>query len=248
MYESLYNVVEKEQADTIYCGFYKYWTKDKIREFRNVDRTTIFEGNALTEYSLDFVGSPTSEKKDWKYEMSVWHSLYSNDIIQKHHIRFRSEREILSEDIVFQELYLPHAKKVVYVSEPYYYYCFNNNGSLTHAKYDSSRYTRMMALFHCLCDLTQANDHNCLRAQRFLIAYMRANASKIVIDHFPYKETIKYLKVLSNQEVWKNVTYPIHTLAFHSFVIAFLQKHSMINSLIAFVKLVQWIKKKKGIR
>lgn len=248
MYEKLYEDIEKYDADTIYSGFYKYWNDQEVREYRNVDRTTIFQNEEVTNLALDFVGLPIGAKKDWKYEMSVWHSLYSNRIIQEHNIRFRSEREILSEDIVFQELYLPYAQKVVYLSEPYYYYCFNNDGSLTHAKYDPSRFTRMMALYQTLCDLTQANDHNCLRAQRFLIAYMRANASKIVIDHFPYKETIKYLKVLSNQEVWKNVTYPIHTLAFHSFVIAFLQKHSMINSLIAFVKLVQWIKKKKGIR
>lgn len=243
MYENLYNEVEKKQADTIYCGFYKYWTKDKIREFRNVDRTTIFEGNVLTEFSLDFVGSPTSEKKDWKYEMSVWHSLYSNDIIQKHHIRFRSEREILSEDIVFQELYLPHAKKVVYVSEPYYYYCFNNNGSLTHAKYNPNRYSRMMALFHCLSDLTRDRDPKCLRAQRFLIAYLRANAYKIIASNFSHEETIKYLKDYSSNSVWCQINYPINTLELHSFAIAYLQKHGMENSLIIFVKLVKWLKK-----
>jgi glycosyltransferase involved in cell wall biosynthesis len=243
MYEQLYDQAEKAQADTIYCGFYKYWSADNVKEFKNVQRTTIFKGDGVIELALDFVGSPVNEKKDWKYEMSVWHSLYSNAIIQKQHIRFRSEREILSEDIVFQELYLPHAMKVVYLSDPYYYYCFNNGGSLTHAKYDSSKYTRMISLYHCLCDLTRDRDPKCLRAQRFLIAYLRANAYKIIASDFSHEETIKYLNDYSSNSVWSQINYPINTLELHSFVIAFLQKHGMENSLIIFVKLVKWLKK-----
>lgn len=243
MYETLYNNAEKENADTIYCGFYNFWNDDKIKEFRNVEKATIFKGDKLVDFSLDFVGSPVNEKKDWKYEMSVWHSLYSNEIIQKHNIRFRSEREILSEDIIFQELYLPHAKKVVYIPESLYYYCFNNTSSLTRAKYDSSKYTRMIALYHCLCDLTRDRDPKCWRAQRFLIAYMRANAYKIVSSVFSHKDTIKYLKDYNSKSVWNQIDYPINTLQLHSYIIAYLQKHGMENCLIIFVKFVKFAKR-----
>lgn len=245
MYEQLYDQAEKAKADTIYCGFYKYWSADNVKEFKNVQKTTIFEGNAVTKLAIDFVSSPVNEKKDWKYEMSVWHSIYSNDIIKKHHIRFRSEREILSEDIVFQELYLPHAKKVVYLSEPYYYYCFNNGGSLTHAKYDSSKYTRMISLYHCLCDLTRDRDPKCLRAQRFLIAYMRANVMGLIESHYSYRQTKEYLKELCNKEIWGHITYPINRLVIHSFIIAFFQKHRMYNNLIVFARSVLWLKGKR---
>lgn len=244
MYEQLYDQAEKAKADTIYCGFYKYWSADNVKEFKNVQRTTIFKGDGVTELALDFVGSPVNEKKDWKYEMSVWHSLYSNAIIQKQHIRFRSEREILSEDIVFQELYLPHAMKVVYLSAPYYYYCFNNGGSLTHAKYDSSKYTRMISLYHCLCDLTRDRDPKCLRAQRFLIAYMRANVMSLIESHYPCRQTKEYLKEFCDREIWGQITYPIDRLATHSFIIAFFQKHRMYKSLIVFTKSISWLKGK----
>lgn len=243
MYEKLYSQAVKQNADTIYCGFYKYWSEDNIKEFRNVNEITIFEGDGISTLALDFVGSPISEKKDWKYEMSVWHSLYSNTVIQQFHIRFRSEREILSEDIVFQELYLPHTKKVVYVPEPYYYYCYNNTSSLTHASYDSSKYTRMIALYNCLCDLTKDKDPKCWRAQRFLIAYMRANVMGLIKSHYSYRETIEYLTELCNREVWSHITYPIGKLAKHSFIIAFLQKHGMYNSLIVFTKVILRLKR-----
>ena len=243
MYGQLYDQVEKTKADTIYCGFYKYWSADNIKEFKNVQRTTIFEGDGVTELALDFVGSPVNEKKDWKYEMSAWHSLYSNEVIQKYHIRFRSEREILSEDIVFQELYLPHAKKVVYLSGPYYYYCFNNGGSLTHAMYDSSKYTRMISLYHCLCDLTKDKDQKCLRAQRFLIAYMKANVMSLIESNYSYRQTKAYLKELCDKKVWRQINYPISTLTVHSFVIAYLQKHNMYNCLIYFIKVILYLKR-----
>lgn len=243
MYEVLYNNVEKENADTIYCGFYKYWNDKTIKEFRNVDQLTVFEGQDLIDFSLDFVGSPVEKKKDWKYEMSVWHSLYSNEIIQRHNIHFRSEREILSEDIVFQELYLPNSQKTLYLPEPYYYYCFDNNESLTHASYDASRYTRTLALYKCLYELTQERDPKCLRAQRFLIAYLRGNTYKIISSRFTHKKTISYLKDYCSKEVWCHIDYPIHKLEFHSFVIAFLQKHRMENTLIAFVKALETVKK-----
>lgn len=246
MYEKLYEQVEQYQADTIFCGLYKYWNDDKIIENRHVDKLTVFEGQSLVNLSLDFVGSPIGVKKDWKYEMSVWHGLYSNNIIKQHAIRFRSEREILSEDIVFQELYLPYAKKTVYVPESYYYYCFNNGGSLTHAKYDSSRYTRMVKLFHCLCNLTRDRDPQCLRAQRFLLAYMRANCELVIRSQFSHHDAINYLKEINSKKLWSEINYPIHTLAPHAFIIAFLQKHGLMNSLILTLHLLNIAKKRAG--
>lgn len=242
MYERLYDQAEKVQADTIFCGFFKYWTKNNIKEFRNVSRITKFEEKCLEALSLDFVGSPVGIKKDWKYEMSVWHGLYSNEVIKKHSLKFQSEREVLSEDIVFQLQYLRNSKKVVYVPECYYYYCFNNGGSLTHAHYDSSKYTRMQKLFHILCNLTRDKDPKCLRAQRFLLAYLRANSEIVINSKFSHTRTIKCLKELNSQEIWNLIDYPIHTLAFHAYIIAFLQKYHLFNSLIVFLKFKQFVK------
>ena len=242
MYEKLYEQVKKNQADTIYCGFRKYWSNDDIKEFRHVSNITIFEGKKLVDFSLDLVGSFEGIKKDWIYEMSVWHGLYSNKIIKKYSLGFHSEREVLSEDIVFQEQYLKYAKRVVYVPDTYYYYCFNNVGSLTHARYDSSKCTRMLKLFHLLCDLTRNNDSKCLRAQRFLLAYMRANSEIVVKSKFSHEKTIKCLEELNSKKIWSQIDYPIHTLAFHSYIIAFLQKHHIFNGLIAFLKLKQLVR------
>lgn len=246
MYETLYNKIEEYGADTIFCGLFKYWNVNKVIEIRNVDKTSVFEGPLLKDFSLDLACSSIEVKKDWKYELSVWHGLYSNELIKKYHIRFRSEREIISEDIVFHQLYIIYSKKVVYIPDALYYYCFNNTVSLTSARYDSSRSKRMINLFRCMRDLTKNRDPQGYRAQRMLLAYMRDNAKKIVDAKFSHRKTIKYLKELNAQHIWSEIHYPIHTMAFHSSVIAFLQKHSLMNSLILFLKLVKLAKRAKN--
>lgn len=242
MYENLYNIAINNSADTVFCGHYQYSNNKAIEGKRNLREKKVFEGNDLNEFALDFVASPIGVKTDWKYEMSVWHGIYSNELIQKDHIRFRSEREILSEDIYFNQLYLVHSKKIVYIPEPYYFYCDNNGSSLTHAKYDSSRYTRMLKLYNALCELTKDRDPNCMRAKRCLIAYMRGNAYKVIDSHYSHKDSIHYLKELDNKSVWEKIDYPINTLEFHSFFIGFLQKHGMENSLLLFLKIVRLAK------
>ena len=68
-----------------------------------------------------------------KYEMSVWHSIYKKEIIDKYNIRFLSEREIASEDIPFQIDFLSKSSKIMYVPQNYYYYCLNST-SLSNPK------------------------------------------------------------------------------------------------------------------
>lgn len=242
MYENLYNEAVNTGADTVFCGNYQYSHGKSTEGRRNLTERKTFKGNSLKDFCLDFVASPIDVKTDWKYEMSVWHGIYSNEIIQEYNIRFRSEREVLSEDIYFNQLYLVHTKKVSYLPEAYYYYCDNNNESLTHAKYDSSCYTRMLTLYQGLCDLTIERDPHCMRAKRCLIAYMRGNAYKIIDAHFNHSDTVHYLKELDDKNVWKKIDYPIKTLEFHSFIIAYLQKHGLENFLILFLKLVEWAK------
>ena len=243
MYETLYNKIEEYGADTIFCCFFTYYNDHNIQDHKNVNCDVVFEGRAVMDFALDFVGSSPSEKRDWKYEKSVWHSLYSNDIIQQNNIRFVSEREILSEDIVFQELYLPYSKKVVYIPNSLYYYFLGNEGSLTSAKYDSSWFTRVIKLYNCICKLTAKIDPEGLRAQRLLIAYMRYNAYRIFDSRLSYRQKVSYLNELSSKEVWGKISFPLSNLNLLSFTIASLQKHQYNKFLLIFLKILHLLRK-----
>ena len=86
------------------------------------------------------VGSRPHHPHDVEIGMSVWKGLYSLPILRAHHIRFLSEREYLSEDLLFHLDYLSHAGAVAIVPEPLYYYC-QNPASLT-GVYRADRFAR----------------------------------------------------------------------------------------------------------
>ena len=70
--------------------------------------------------------------------MSVWKGLYSLDIIRNNHIIFPSEREYISEDIIFHIHYIPLTKHIAIENTANYHYC--DNGSSLTKKYNPNRF------------------------------------------------------------------------------------------------------------
>lgn len=77
--------------------------------------------------------------------MSVWHQMYSMKIIKKYKLAFCSEREFISEDIIFQIDYFSKAKSVVLLEETLYFYYCSQVGSLS-TKYRENRYLEEVRL------------------------------------------------------------------------------------------------------
>ena len=65
--------------------------------------------------------------------MSVWNVLFSMSIIKKNNLSFLSERDIVSEDIIWDIDYYKHAKKVLLTNFTDYFYR-KRNSSLTNIK------------------------------------------------------------------------------------------------------------------
>lgn len=80
-----------------------------------------------------------------KIPMSVWHQMYSMKIIKKYKLAFCSEREFISEDIIFQIDYFSKAKSVVLLEETLYFYYCSQVGSLS-TKYRENRYLEEVRL------------------------------------------------------------------------------------------------------
>lgn len=129
----MYSQLMKEEADTCYAGYYEYYSDKYIVEkpIRYND-ITFEDEDILDNVLLGMIGTSPREKVDFYLPMSVWHALYSKDIICNNKIYFPSEREYISEDIIFHVAYLQHAKKVTFTNKCIYFYRCNNNTSLTH--------------------------------------------------------------------------------------------------------------------
>lgn len=140
MYETLYLKAKTEKCDTVLCNCC-FYTSGNCKERRDVDRETLFSGREEVDgFLLDVVGPLPQYNHDVKYMMSVWHAIYSMELIEKWSLRFVSEREFMSEDIIWDIGYFSKAERIVYIPDVFYFYCFNGE-SLTR-KYNPDKYEK----------------------------------------------------------------------------------------------------------
>lgn len=134
--ENLYRLIALEKCDTCLCGHTKVYPNSRI-ENENYLKKHCFEGQEILKKVLSRMMGSEPGKYD-KIEMSVCMALYSNEIIQANGIRFVSEREFISEDLIFDFDYYPNCQRIV-VSEDVGYYYYDNIGSLT-TRYNPNRF------------------------------------------------------------------------------------------------------------
>lgn len=123
MYSTLVNTAESENADIVVFGGSPYpednapqWIKDKLSP-----REIIYEGeHAGTEAIF-------KEKSSTPF---LWIHFVKREILENpEKIRLREDID-LGEDQIFQFAYFPRAKKIVYTDKKFYFYRWNNEGSL----------------------------------------------------------------------------------------------------------------------
>lgn len=125
--ETLYRCTLENDADVCKGGFTRFKGNEAIKCTR-YDKA-IYRGNEVkNEFLPRLIGS--APNKHDSVEMSVWGVLYKAEIIKSNNILFPSEREIISEDIVFNIQYFQHANIGCLLDSTGYYYRVND-ASLT---------------------------------------------------------------------------------------------------------------------
>lgn len=102
--EDMVKLIRKTKTDTCIAGHTKVYTDKEVRH-KNVCTGNVYIGNVKEEILPRMCGA-NSQGNDY-IEMSVCMVLLSNEIIQKNNLRFMSEREYVSEDLVFDFDYYP---------------------------------------------------------------------------------------------------------------------------------------------
>lgn len=130
MFERLYDRLKHEKADTCFCRYYDRTSDGQNLLAKEVYKKSLYCEEEVWELLLGMIGNLPEEAGDVAIGMSVWKGLYANAIIQEQGIRFPSEREYISEDIIFHMQYLLYAQRIAIEETPLYYYC-DNGTSLT---------------------------------------------------------------------------------------------------------------------
>jgi len=130
MYQSLFNAIKENEADTSYCRYFNVTNKGEAFKAEEKYKLSTYRDHQVQLLLLGMIGSSPEASGDVEIGMSVWKGLFSADIIRKNNIRFFSERQYISEDIIFHIDYLKKSQCVAIVQHGYYFYCDNSN-SLT---------------------------------------------------------------------------------------------------------------------
>lgn len=141
--QNLYDKLIADGADTCLGGHTKVYSSHSLVH-QNVAFGQMYKGRDILPGILTRMFGKGSTDGDY-IEMSACMALYSLEIIQKHNVRFHSERELISEDLVFNIDYYPHARCVTVSDDVGYCYC-DNEGSLT-TKYNPNRFSQQKKLF-----------------------------------------------------------------------------------------------------
>ncbi len=235
MCDKLYSLAKKTDSDAVYGGvFYYDGNKTKIR--KRVEKETTWNNDEVKELLLDFIATEPEKNEDTIIEVSVWKALFKKSIFEKRNIRFVSERDYISEDVIFDIDYLQNCRSVTIVPDPVYYYC-ENNESLSKT-YREDRFLNVKKLYFeiikRLKTLYTIDEIN-LRCDRFLIARARTNARGICNNKkiIGKKKALTLIKdICEDRDLRVSLErYPISKLPKRHYIVALLMKLKKYNLL-----------------
>lgn len=232
MLEELYNNIEKNNVDVCYCDFNRVKNGNIISAPHLIGKQGVYEKEQIKNIIIpDLIGGSPDNKNDDVIGWGVWKAIYKRNIITKNQVYFHSEKEMISEDIIFQLDYLKYVNKVSILEKRLYNYCINNNSLST--TYRADRFDKILYLYESkikrLIEL-DSFEQSKIRADRLLLANIRMEFM-IDIKALKYKECKKILKgILYNKTVINiSKTYPINKLPLRQKIYGYLIRYKQIE-------------------
>ncbi|EOU1649187.1 MAG: glycosyltransferase family 2 protein [Clostridium perfringens] len=249
IYDTIFPILKLYKPDLIKFGYNRVINgKVVYKEFPKVEegyhekedfRKKVFSvalGNGkLFDYNSSFI-------------MSACMTIYNLEIIKKYELYFKSEREILNEDILFNLEFLNQCDNS-YILHNYFYYYDCRDGSLTQ-RYKPNMYERKIKLL----DYYEKNVNG-----KDVLNIYKVNYAQFIVEHIydcavmevqwnlNKKECIKRLKIIFDDKRLENAISLLQTknLSLKAKTIVFIMKRKKV---FAFKILYSIIKKIQSIR
>lgn len=118
MIETLYMTANIHDADIVSCGYNEVYSNHIIHHAK---QKKIFLQNDIPSLMLDLISSK-HKNRDYEYCIGIWDSIYKKETIDSNNIRFKSERNVYSEDLLFKLEFLSNSNCCVFLDSCYYNY------------------------------------------------------------------------------------------------------------------------------
>ena len=203
-YETLLKTALRHGADAVYSGIKRVDQHGTVSPMSQPPHEAEYAGRSLADFMLGMIATAPSEFKERERQMSAKIVLYSAEVIHDNNILFHSEREYVSEDLLFNLDFLACCNKVVEIPRPFYYY-FVNTASLSNTlrkdrfiKYKSLR-EHMLQRYSNLTSFALVSE----RINKMFIGYVRSAMEQIVLSDEPFRVKTKLLTGICNDDIWR---------------------------------------------
>ena len=149
--------IKNTQSDIVMFGRYTAFADGKMKETPIVTDKYFFSGTAILKDIL-----PGLFIHERGIGISSCNKIFKSSLIKENNLKFKSEREILSEDAIFHLELFKFVNTVTIIPESFYYYFENENSFSKSYKRDLQRYNNNF-LETCLDICKQYDDDNHLK-------------------------------------------------------------------------------------
>lgn len=234
MLESLYELIVSNNVDVCKTGFSR--VDDKHNIMKNiVCENRLYEGSeSRTEFLPRMIGARPDAHDS--IEMAVCACMYKTSVIFDNNIKFKSERQFISEDLLFNIEYMQYSKGAISSTYIGYFYRVNQ-GSLT-TVYRSTRFEACKSFYkytkNRLIEL-KYNDSVYLRLDRmfFINIRMCIVQERKKISHHLVRNRINNIKKICNDEVVQETikNYPLNKIGIKQRIFLLIIKNKMVHIL-----------------
>ena len=239
MYQTLYSVAEKNNADIVMSGvtFVGGNTFSKSGEYiekNYFDKETVFEKEDVKQLILGVVGALPSDSDDSRYGVSVCKNIFKRSMILENEIEFVSERKVISEDTIFMVDFLRYSIKVVGI--PYAFYRYRRNDESFSKSYRSDRFEKVLIFLDTLEEHIKSvasKDEYDLYFKRLIQGYARILCSQEIMNakenKIKYSNLCKRLKMICENDMVSGTlkSYPWYKLPKKQAAFAFAMKYKL---------------------
>ena len=214
MYESMYEMAKKYDADMVFSGIRQVDENGHEYPMAEADELKIYVNRQEVEsFAMDMIASAPSVRIERRVPMSAKIVLYSRCFLQNNGIRFESERQFITEDLLFNLDCLSCAGTVVEMPRTFYNY-YVNTASLSRA-IRKDRFDKIKTVF---MQLSERYSFECpefnTRCYRLLSGFTRVALCQIGRAEISFRERRELIRRICKDPVWEEFhrSYPINEM------------------------------------